>query len=74
MLLEECGLSRQPDRTFACYLHLVAATGLLSAVPILLHWTFWGDLHVFSPVGGFLLIESEACKKSTIDFKFLQAS
>src|SRR6218665_2112415 len=43
-LLEECGLSRPPCRTFARYLHLVAATGLLSAVPIPLHWTIWDDL------------------------------
>src|SRR6218665_909325 len=42
-LLEECGLSRPPCRNFACYLHLVAATGL-PAVPIMLHWTFKGDL------------------------------
>src|SRR6218665_2234838 len=43
-VLEECCLSRPPYRTFACYLHLVAATGLLSVVPILLHRTFWGGL------------------------------
>src|SRR6218665_2159923 len=43
-LLEECGLSRPPCSTFARYLPLVAATGLLSAVPIPLHWTFWDDL------------------------------
>src|SRR6218665_3656926 len=48
-LIEECGLSRPLCRrpTFACYLHLVAATGLYrpySAVPTPLHWTFWGDL------------------------------
>jgi len=57
-VLEECCLSRPPYRTFACYLHLVAATGLLSAVPSPLHLTFRDDL--VPPVSDFLLIENEA--------------
>jgi len=57
-LLEECGVSQPPCFTFTGYFYLVAATGLLQAVPIPAHWSFWGDL--VSPVGDFIFIENEA--------------
>jgi len=71
-LLEECGLSQPPYRSFACYFFLGCWQRLDVSCPnsaafdVLRWFSFTG--------GGSLFIENETSQKSTNNFKFLQTS